>query len=192
MEKNTGIVLKKCMPKNNTAFLLDYKIGKIKCITNADCIITGSVINYFVKNNKNPYIIESIELLYVPFEIASTDLLFLHHVLEICDQFLPIQSQTIEIFELIKYLYTFEKEIKCKTKKKLFIFKLFTLLGIYPEDRKFQTPYFNNLATESIDKIISKNLDLECEQELNNWLHFCVARQSEFSSLKTINFLYKK
>lgn len=192
MEKNIGIVLKQCSQKNNTIFVLDYKNGKIKCIHNKNNILTGSIINYFITNNKSPYFIESIELLQTPFEIATDDILFLHHILEICDIFLPTQHQAKEIFNLIVNLYKFESEIKNRNKKKLFIFKLLTLLGIYPEKTRFRTAYFNYLATESIDNIILKNLNLKDEQELNNWLHCCMTDQQEFSKFKTVNFLYKK
>lgn len=192
MEKNTGIVLKTCAQKNRIVFILDYKMGKIKCVPNKDNIITGSVISYFVKKDKSPYFIESVELLHVPFETAIDDILFLHHVLEICDLFLAMHNQAKEIFDLIIHLYKFEKQIKCNNKKKLFIFKLLTLLGLYPEETRFQTPYFHNLATESIDNIILKNLNLECEKELNNWLHCCITGQQEFSKFKTVNFSCKK
>lgn len=206
MEKNTGIVLKKCAQRSKIIFILDYKIGKIKCVTTKDNIITGSVISYYAKESKSIQLIDSIELLYVPFETAIDDILFLHHILEICDLFLPIQSQAKEVFELIIYLYKSEKEtnnsqennsqennsqIKSRTRKKLFIFKLLTLLGVYPEEVKFQTPYFYNLATESIDNIIVKTLNLKEEQELNNWLHCCITIQQEFSKFKTVNFLYQ-
>jgi hypothetical protein len=192
VEKNTGIVLKICAKKNRIIFVLDYKMGKIKCIPNKDNILTGSVISYFMTNNRSPYLIEAIELLHVPFETAIDDILFLHHILEICDLFLPMQNQAKEIFDLIIHLYKFEKQIKCKIKKKLFIFKLLTLLGLYPEEARFQTPYFHGLATESIDNVILKNLNLEEEKELNNWLHCCITIQQEFSKFKTVNFLYKK
>jgi hypothetical protein len=190
VEKNIGIVLKQCSQKNNIIFVLDYKNGKIKCIHNKNNILTGSIINYFITNNKSPYFIESIELLQAPFEIATDDILFLHHILEICDLFLPAQHQAKEIFNLIVNLYKFESEIKNRNKKKLFIFKLLTLLGIYPEEARFRTAYFHCLATESIDNIILKNLNSEDEQELNNWLHCCITVQQEFSKFKTINFIY--
>ena len=192
MEKNIGIVLKQCAQKNRIIFVLDYKMGKIKCIPNKDNILTGSIISYFVTKDRSPFFIESIELMHVPFEMAIDDILFLHHILEICDLFLPMQHQAKEIFDLIVHLYKFEATIKQRSQKKLFIFKLLTLLGVYPEESRFQTPYFHSLATESIDNIIVKNLNLEDEQELSNWLHCCITMQQEFSKFKTVSFLYKK
>lgn len=191
MEKNTGIILKTCQNKNRIAFVLDYNLGKVKCIPNNDNIITGSLVNYGLKNNKTPYLIESIELLHVPFIIANNDILFLHHVLEICDLFLAFENKANEIFDILIYLYKNENQFLEINKKKLFLLKLFTLFGLYPEEVEFQTSYFHNLAIESIDKIMTKNLDLNSIYAINKWLIRCISTQQEFSKIKTINFLYK-
>lgn len=198
MKKKIGIILKKYQPQKKTICVLDSELGKIKCIPNIQSIqniVLGSLIQYYITNNRSPYFISSIssmEIIHIPFDIAISDITFLHHILEVCNQFIPINSPAEEIFILISYLYLSSHKIKCKMKKKLFLFKLFTLLGIYPEGEKFQTLYFYKLATESIDTIISKNLNLESEKNLDNWLQYCLKSQPEFSNFKTVNFLYKK
>jgi len=88
-------------------------------------------------------------------------------------------------------LYLYPNHIKCDSNKKLFLFKLLTILGLYPEGINFQTPHFHTLATTSIDTIISKNLHLKSKRNLQQWLHCCMTLQPEYSDFKTINFLYK-
>ncbi|MFC1843010.1 hypothetical protein ACFLYU_05125 [Candidatus Dependentiae bacterium] len=191
MKKHIGIVLKKCAYKKRIAFIFDYNLGKLKCVPNRENIVLGSVITYFITNNRSPYFIELLETVHIPFDAAISDILFLHHILETCYNFIPTQSPSEDVFILIKYLYLSSNRIKCKVDKKLFLCKLFMLLGLYPEGIKFQTPYFCSLATEPIDKTISKKLHLKNEIELDNWLHCCVTTYPEFSDFKTINFLYK-
>ena len=192
MIKNTGIVLKKYFPQNKTISILDKDIGKIQCIPKKKyCLPNGSVVNYRISKKKSRYVIENIEILYVPFNMAINDILFFHHILEICYYFIPQEAQNTEVFSLINYLYYFGYRIKYIIDKKLFLFKLFIFLGLYPEGEKFQTPIFHKLAIESIDTLIDKKLHLGIEKDLDVWLYSCVQTHPMFKYLKTINFLYK-
>jgi len=191
VKKNIGIILKKYQPKKQLISILDKRIGKIKCVPNNQNVILGSLVSYLITKNRSPYFIQDIEILHIPFETAIDDILFFHHVLELCYQFSPWQCPSGEIFDLVKYLYFFSNMIKSNIDKKLFLFKLFTLLGLYPEGLQFQTTYFHNLATKSIDRIVSENLHLKSEIEIDNWLHCCIEMQPQLSNLKTINFYIK-
>ena len=191
MKKNIGFILKRYQPKKRTIAILDSSMGKIKCVPNKEIFTVGALVKYGIKTNKSPYFLEQIEIIHIPFETATQDILFFHHVLEICYHFIPYHSPTDEAFGLLKYLYLYPNRIQCNNDKKLFLFKLLTILGLYPEEIKFQTPHFHILATTSIDTIISKNLHLKSERKLDKWLHCCMTMQPEYSNLKTINFLYK-
>jgi len=191
VKKNIGIILKKYQPKKKTIAILDKNAGKIKCVPNKEDLPLGALIQYFIKNNRSPYFLENIEIIHIPFDVAIDDILFFHHVLETCYNFIPYHCPADQVFELLKYLYLCGNSIKCNNNKKLFLFKLFTILGLYPEGVKFQTPFFHALAITSIDTIISKNLHLNSENKLDAWLHYCMTMHPEFSKFKTINFLYK-
>jgi len=190
MIKNTGIVLKKYFPLKKTISILDKDIGKIQCIPKKKCLPNGSIVSYLITKRKNRYLIENIEILYVPFNTAIDDIFFFHHILEICYYFIPQGAQNAEAFSLIHYLYYFGYRIKYIIDKKLFLFKLFIFLGLYPEGEKFQTPIFHKLAIESIDTLLDKKLHLGIEKDLDMWLHLCVQVHPMFRHLKTINFLY--
>jgi len=191
MKRNIGIILKKYQPQKQVISILDKSLGKIRCTPGNQNVVLGSLASYFISSNRSFYFIQNIEILHIPFKIAIDDILFLHHVLELCYQFIPPQCPSGEIFDLIKYLFFFPNMIKYDIDKKLFLFKLFTLLGLYPEELQFQTPYFHDLATKSIDTIIAQHLHLKSEIEIDNWLRCCIKIQPQLGSLKTINFLYK-
>ena len=191
MKKNIGFILKRYQPKKRTIAMLDSNLGKIKCVPNKEIFTIGALVKYGIKTNKSPYFLEYIEIIHIPFDTAVKDILFFHHVLEICYHFIPYHSPTDETFELLKYLYLYPNRINCNNDKKLFLFKLLTILGVYPEGANFQTPHFHTLATTSIDKILSNNLHIKSENKLDIWLHRCVTIHPEFSKFKTINFLYK-
>jgi len=206
VKKNIGIILKRYQPKKRTISILDRELGKIRCVPRNQNIVLGSLVAYTITsnqspkrltssgltNNRLPYFIQEVEILHIPFETAIDDILFFHHVLELCYSFIPPQCPAAEIFEIIKYLYFFPNMIKYNIDKKLYLFKLFTLLGLHPEGVQFQTPSFHNLATKSIDSIVSEHLHLKSEIEIDSWLRCCIATQPKFSNFKTINFLYKK
>jgi len=191
VKKNTGIILKQYHPQNRKICVLDKQLGKITCIPNKKRVATGALISYFITRNKAPFFIDSIEILAIPFDTAINDILFLHHILELCDYFIPLQSPSKEVFILINYLYFFPNKIKSILEKKFFLFKLFIFLGVYPAGTEFQNPYFHSLASQSIDTIISNNLHSEIEKDLDRWLHACIDIHPDINKLKTVSFLCK-
>ena len=191
MKKNIGIVLKNHFPTNKTISILDKDLGKIRCRIKKKNISVGSIISYTIVSKKIWCLLDGVEVLYIPFETAIDDILFLHHILEMCYYFIPAESKNTEAFKLISYLYYFGYKIKYIIDKKLFLFKLFLFLGLYCEGKRFQTPRFHTLAIKSIDTLIDKQLHLKIEKDLDMWLYACVSTHPMFRSLKTIDFLYK-
>ena len=190
MEKNIGIVLKNYYPQKQKLVVLDKKEGKIQCVPNRIDIPNGAILAY-TKVKKHIHLINNIEILDVPFDIAGADINFLHAVLEICYYFIPSECPNHGIFELLLYLYSFPNKIKYIIDKKLFLFKLFISLGIYPEGKKFQTPYLHNLASESIDIIVGKDLHLDIEKDIDECLLACIEIHPMFRYFKTVNFFFK-
>lgn len=188
MKKHIGIILKNFYPKKYKIVVLDGKIGKMHYISpkRNKKIPVGTLISY-QRERKNKII--ELETLDIPFETAIDDILFLHHVLEICYYFIPVGIDIKEVFSLLLYLYSFPYKLKYIIEKKLFLFKIFVSLGIFPEDEKFQTPYFHQLSSESIDTIIGQDLPLGIERDLDKCLQYCVQMHPMFKCFKTVNFL---
>ncbi len=188
-KKNTGIVLKRPLSQKNTIALLDKKLGRIEGIFMSSNVCAGSLIQYDAQLRNNRCFINDLQLIYVPLSLAQVDLLFLHHVLEICYYFIPIGSGAAGVFDLLLFLYTVDHMWENKTLKKLFVFKLLTTLGVWPDYHKAHTSRFDRLSTLPIDRINSKAIDLAYEQELDNWLRCCMAQHPYIDEFKTVHFL---
>lgn len=190
MEKNKGIVLKTYVPQKCKLAVLDQELGKIMAVPNRQTIGNGAFINYYVQPRQNMHFIYDIELIDLPMALAKEDLLFVHHILELCYYFMPLNSCSHSIFNQLIFLYTSPVVLSSMLLKKVFLFQLFTKLGLYPEGPQFQTPQFHFLATASIDTIPLQKIDLIIEQELDTWLLNCISLHPCAKNFKTIQFLH--
>ena len=124
----------------------------------------------------------------MPFALAQEDILFLHHVLEICYYFMPIKSYNPTIFSLLHVLYMSDGWLHTMAVKKFFLLKLFVLLG-FTQDKKFRTPSFHRLVTAPFAQMLSGDIDSYDEETVNEWLRLCVASHPIADKFKTTYFL---
>ncbi|MCK9543022.1 MAG: hypothetical protein M0R03_13450 [Novosphingobium sp.] len=194
MEKNNrfanyGIILKNYL---NKIFVLDRKLGKIRCSIKLSRynskLINGAYISYMLEDTidiSNSYKISDIKILNTFNSISNysyNNLIFFHHVLEISYYFLPLDhNENIDyIFKLILVLY--DSNVQDKLFTKLFLYKFFKALNIYPEYK-----YKDSLRD------FTNNFDWKNNLKLNNslkiWLTLCISCQPYYNRLKTITFL---
>lgn len=190
MEKNHGIVLKSYQPYKCKLSILDTRLGKIVAVPNRETISSGSYISYYVTEQPKLFFIYDVEIIDMPLALAKDDILFIHHLLEICYYFIPMNNTQQRIIELLIHLYAAKHIFENATLKKLFLFQFFTTLGFYPEGKRFQNPLFIRLASLSIDNLMGQHVDLIIETELDNWLLNCISTHPCIKNFKTINFLH--
>ncbi len=188
---HTGIVLKRCQKMGNKVSVLDQSLGCIDGIMFSSSINLGSLLTYRLKGRMSPYLIDQCEIIDMPFSIARADLLFLHHVLELCYYFIPVGSCSSQVFYLLLLLYSLQDHVWNDTTKKIFLFKLLTTIGFYPEHELLNRPCMRQFFTMPIDKIIVEPIDLNCEKDLNDWLRFCVSDHPYANDFKTMDFLMR-
>lgn len=187
--KNKAIVLKTYMPHKQKLCLLDDELGKVMAVPNRLDISYGAFIMYHAREKDGLYFMHAIEIIDLPFMLGKEDILFVHHVLELCYFFVPLRERIAGLCQLIVKLYNSEALIKNIQAKKIFLFQFFASLGLYPEQARFQAPYFLQLARASIDNIALYPIDLMIEQELDNWLMSCIALHPCIHNFKTVHFL---
>lgn len=192
MEKKTGIILKTLFPKKMKIVLLDYQLGKIEGVPCHDQLWSGSLLSYYVQVKGPVYFLYDINVTDMPLSLAKSDILFLHHVLEICYFFVPFDSHVPEIFNLVSLLYENSEFCSNKAFKIAFLFKLFILLGMHPDEPRFQDPFYYLLARESIDTIMYKSIHLNTEETLHDWVYSCISIHPQIHAFKTMHFLEKK
>jgi len=189
VKKNNGIIIKTFFTKKIKIALLDAELGKIEGVPPSDIWCVGSLIEYSIPDKKEHSMLHNMGLVSLPLLLARTDILFFHHILELCNFFIPVGSYVTGMYELISLLYADKAAYYSDQFKLLFLLKFFVLLGRYPENQKFQTSYFHQLALMPIDRIMDYSIDWDTEQELREWVTDCVLDHPYVHVLKTFHFL---
>jgi hypothetical protein len=174
-----GIVLRTFMPYTQKILIFDVHRGKIQGVPQwkkkAGCIPHGALLYYEYKERLPLALLSNIELLQVPKGTYIADFYFLHHVLELCDYFLPFGQHMPEIFNLVLELYTCVTPLSVEAQR-LFLYYFFTVVGVTP-------PYTASL--------IFKKKDGQTMHEFSQFLLECVHMHSSAHLLKTL-FVIKK
>ena len=106
MQNCVGIILKRYTTRNNKVSLLDKQLGRIEGILVSDIISVGSLLQYVAQPYTGGFFLTNIQIIHVPLLLAKIDLLFLHHIFELCYHFAPIGSSVLGVFDLLMFLYT--------------------------------------------------------------------------------------
>lgn len=188
-QKHYAIVLKNYYPQKYSLSLLDHKIGRIMGIASSIAQVAGgSLIEYSVDRNKqNPYFLHNVQLRELPLELAGHDIFFLHHVLEICYHFIPIGSDASTVFSFLQLMYAGKDWMKSRVLKKIFLLKLFSLIGVHPECIKSHKAAFHWLVTDSFMRMVEADC-LVHEDNVTSWLHMCITTHPNADTFKTKDF----
>ncbi|PKN03547.1 hypothetical protein CVU75_01690 [Candidatus Dependentiae bacterium HGW-Dependentiae-1] len=190
MIKRLGIVIASLQPRQNKIVVLDQEQGKFICVPDRKTVNHGMLLTYFVRRDNKTEFLYATELLATPVTFAIHDLLFFHHVMEICFHFLPLACQTPAVFDLLSYFYKPEMAHLDVRQQKLFLCKFFALLGIYPEEFSQDPVRISQIAFYPIDRMLAHNVDLNFkETELDSWLLSCVLSHPYSAHFKTVHFL---
>lgn len=189
--ENTGIILKTLFPKKRKMIVLDSKLGKIEAVPSHENFTIGSLLSYCPQMQGSLYFLREINILDIPLALAKSDILFLHHVIEICYFCIPFDKSSVEIFNMIHQLYQPEIQSYNHAFKIAFLFKLLISLGMHPEESRFHDSAYYILARESIDTILDKSIDLDTDCTLHEWVRSCILIHPLIHIFKTVHFLDK-
>jgi hypothetical protein len=194
MEMSRAIIIKNEYPQKGVLTLLDQSMGVIACRSDRYNIARGTLIEYKHSCHGIWNKAREIEMIALPCCKTVSDLLFVHRALEICAQFILEGSVSDEVFDLMCYLYNLNSFSSLQTSllKKIFLCKMFIVIGVWPVGERFQKPLFYRLATESIDNLLAQPIQLRCELDLDGWLRACVASHPHANDFKTWHFLQEK
>ncbi len=185
-KKNSGIILKNFDTNRYKYSLFDSSKGKIDSFIKDYKYPIGSLISYTLQEKNNYFFCLNVQLLYVPFHV---DIWFLHLLLELCFYFLNDCQPSCLSFDILRYVY---KNNNCeKQQQKIIIFKLLVSFGLYQNIEPLSDFIFHYLASESIDTIFSRTLDLETENKIKIWIDNVLMDHPYFSNFKTVNYIKK-
>ncbi len=187
MKLHTGILLKSYMPFKQTVSLLDSSLGHITGIFMHDSLSLGTVMSYQLEATGNRYFMKEVELIDMPFMLARHDMLFLHHMLEVCHMFLPKGLDAHRIYELLRLV--FHKSVLTKQQKMKILCVLYVLLDLYVDDASLYNSYVHELAYMPLDAMIGKEIDINVEKNISRWLYQCMGMHMQVQQFKTVHFL---
>ena len=185
---HVAIILKQLSP--HKIALLDKRRGRLDGIT-LKPLCLGSLIHYAIEKERSTMVyLRDTQLIDLPFTIGRDDILFWHHVLELCFYFVPPGSHIPELFELCTFLYTVDTNA-CwpKQSKKLYLFKLLTIIGVYPRLPQLSPEKLHYLISLPLAVIAQEILDTQHEKRLDEWLRVCVSDHPAIAKFKTIHYL---
>lgn len=190
--ERTAIVLKQ-LPSIHRVAILDRHAGRLDAIVRKRAHV-GSMIEYKVERAHDTTVFVShYQIIDMPFELARDDVLFWHHVLELCYYFVPLGSYTPKLFELCAFLYTVDTSACWQVQsKKLFLFKLLTTIGLYPQLQRLSLEKMHYFMALNISDIMTEVIDTQHEEILDEWLRVCIGEHPAVAKFNTIHYLIAK
>lgn len=160
---HNGIVLRASSVYKGTITLFDDQLGKIEGIAGRPISLShGALISYTLQKRATCYYLQDMKLLEMPLEWARENFLFFHHVLELCDYFVPWDVHCEALFKLVYFLYTNPASVDTKDAQKLFLTSFFKRVGIHPE---------------------------KGSESLEDWLQACINEHPQVLLFRTAGFL---
>ena len=210
--KEIAFILKRFLPQKQKLSILCLHKGKIEIITKPADKCTqlwpGMLIEFHAKpTNKTIYFAENVEIILTPQENPFLDIHQIHHFLEICYYFVPLDSPCPEIFTHLYHYYLITQLKKpflyhLKAIQKIYILKLLQLLGFYTNSElaKYLNIY-EQLTSRSVDfddkqKVESLKRQLKMItnlqiKKIDNWILNCLNNHPYSKLFKTIDITAK-
>lgn len=192
--EHTGIILYKNKKSQYKVTVFDKERGKIDIFfLTTEKYPIGSIISYSLLEQRNSFNVKHFILEKSPCFLATIDILFLHHVLEIITFFSPSCYPITPVFNLSLSLYNEHSQrwMHNILLKKIFVCKLLLLIGNYDQIESIDSTFLHSFSHTPIDMIDPTSLDLAQEKNIDAWLHHCLASHPAISNFKTIHFLTK-
>lgn len=209
--RELGLVIKRFFPAKNKVGILSRSSGRINAVVKSDYhlqrLCPGHFISYQpvkLSTSGTTQVIESVEIVLLPFDGMTGHLIWLHHLLEVCYYFVPLQSPCVELFDHIVIacdaLAHSELQPYSAQLKRIVMVRLFALLGMNLDKQLISmAALFNHIHQLSIDSHKSAALDsfkAACQsltstqlQCADAWALACIKTHPNVSSFKTLSFL---
>jgi hypothetical protein len=204
--RSRGIVLKSYLPRKQKYLILDYDQGPIEVVATTQNelqrLCNGAIVTYHVSEQRSILVVQSVDILDIPFSWARHDILFLHHLLELAAFFVRPASPAPEVFDLLQTVYMSPLRSSIFFKK-LVVARFFLLLGSWPETDLLKKPEMIQAlgavgkggdfryTAGNLDEVQSQESLTESElaMELDAWLLACVREHPQQAMLNTVHFL---
>ena len=193
LQRRIGIVL---FYKGRTISLLEEQQGRVDAILYSSLfaqtrVQKGSIISYRMEQDKyQNLVLQDVEIEHTPLGWGRYDIYFLHYLLEVCYYFVPQGGGCKITFNFFLELFKNFESFTTSLHKKRVMGKLFSQLGIYPNDSAVQGCVELFLETP-IDNLVTADLQLANEEILDQWILWCIQTHPQRQWFKAIPELLK-
>jgi len=193
MPEEVGIVLKSFFPYKCKISVLSRNSGKVNLFVRSLKLSPGTFISFYLKK---------VEVLHVPLSPLDMHLTWIHHMLEICYYFVPINSACTDVFRLLQYslklgVQSSSFEPYFYIVKRICLIRLLVLLGFYPKgDLVPFISLFDDLVGVSLDSLDGQKVRLleavtvATVKKIDKWILSCLQEHSHFKQFNTVPFFY--
>lgn len=189
-----GIVLRTYVPHKQKIVIFDDKLGKIEALVNKRIQLERMASGFFLSYTLEPcgiyYLIKNSTIIDSPTYWAQHNILFFHHIMELCFFFLPLESQAADLFNQLKVLYTHPEFLQDNFSQKVFLYYVFKYFGVYPPEEVVDL-LSDNLILNSVNSKLDMPEKEDIEDRLYQWLSACVYAHPQAHTFKTIDYLKK-
>ena len=187
-QMHSGIIIRCALPTKRKTLLLSREVGLHElCIIKNTVFMQGSLIAYTMREQRGTPLLSHAELLAVPERWVGDDILFLHQVLELVMFFVPASSNPQGLFGHMMLLF---KELSINPTewyKKIFLCRMFSLLGVYPDNAEEYDKLTLSLLSGPLEHMMQAHQRLE-QHTLNAWVQGCVNSHPRRHEFKTYCF----
>ena len=207
--KEYGIVLKRFIPSNHKYSILSKSRGKIVLVVLKrnfiKTISSGMQLSFIVDDqNSNLHITKHLNIISAPLMKRYRDMLWLHHLLEICYFFIPLHQPCEEFFYLLSNYFSlfelydhFYNNWECIHKAYLGV--LMILMGFFPPKHLqkalirikstllFNIDFAQALKVKSLIMCLKDFNMLSCN-EFDMWIQECIQSHPRRHMFKTLEF----
>ncbi|MFH1831831.1 MAG: hypothetical protein ABH827_03420 [bacterium] len=176
IKKEILFILKRYLPHKQKICALTFAHGKINIVIPQKALCEklwpGMMVAMPLQETPNNYTASQGDIIYSPLIESKEDLFWLHHLLELCYYFLPINDQTPEIYNHVcNYfsLLTYRKYFKNYDIliQKLCIAHFLSLTGLYENSQANRL----NINKHHIDSLFQQLISTFAQKETNlDWL----------------------
>lgn len=212
-EKECGIVLKKFATSDHKISVLTNTLGKIALVVFNQGVMrriqVGTLIEFdHPKKQNNVHTTQQLVIVLTPITQRSDDLIWLHHMLELCYYFVPLHQPLSECFVILKSCLALLPHVDLfsahlwEIVKKLCLGALLLFLGFFPPEHlersiiMTKNALFLSVDFQDVQKVefLSKHLEKFCTiapADLDSWFLQCIQSHPRINIFKTIHFMYQ-
>ena len=206
--QEVAYVIKRFFPYRQKVALLTRSSGRINVVVRQqdECLRLwpGMVVTCSLFQEGSLWVASQMTIHSAPEPQDHASIMWLHHILELCYYFLPLESPCTEVFFYLKKCYgliwqsdLFDDKTK-ETIQKICIIKFLSMIGFYAQEeicgyltlfQELSDPFVDFANKQKVNSLEHRLLLLKVDA-MDEWILNCLKSHPMFKTFKTVAFHY--